>query len=146
MLRTLRVPLLQSDVTGRTPIRSLLFVWAILVTTASADDTTPSPAPSPASSMSVEELVQQVRPSLAVVSLMGRDGKSQGVGTGFVIDAEGLIATNLHVIGEGRAFGVALGDGRQLEVIAVHDFDHDVAVTHRLGGDRLDIIVVLRKT
>ena len=43
-----------------------------------------------------------VRPSIAVVTFTGRDGQQQGLGTGFVVDAAGLVATNLHVVGEGR--------------------------------------------
>ena len=130
MLRTLRAHHSPPHIVGQTPAVRLLLVSAMLVTAASADDTTQSQAPATASSISVEKLVQQVRPSLAVVSLVGRDGKSQGVGTGFVVDAEGLIATNLHVIGEGRGFVVVLGDGRELEVTGVHASDRhsDLAI------------------
>lgn len=32
-----------------------------------------------------------------------------------------------------------------LELVAVHDFDYDPAVTHELGADRLDVVAVLRR-
>lgn len=32
-----------------------------------------------------------------------------------------------------------------LELVAVHDFDYDPAVTHELGTDRLDVVAVLRR-
>ena len=63
------------------------------------------------------------RPSVVVVSIRGRDGKRQGLGTGFVVAADGLIATNLHVIGEGRAITVELADGKNHEVVSVHATD-----------------------
>ena len=55
--------------------------------------------------------------------LQGRDGKQQGLGTGFVISADGLIATNLHVIGEARPITVQLADGSRHEATAVHASD-----------------------
>ena len=48
---------------------------------------------------SVEQLVKDVKESIAVILYTGRDGKQQGLGTGFVISEDGLIATNLPVIG-----------------------------------------------
>ncbi len=76
--------------------------------------------------LSVEQVVDLARPSLAVISVSGRDGRELGVGTGFVIDSAGLIATNLHVIGDARQFRVELGDGRQLTVSGVHASDHNM--------------------
>ena len=130
MLRVLLDHLSQADLAGQTLARSVLLVLTILLAPVSSDETTHAETSTTATSMSVEQLVEQIRPSLAVVSVSGRDGKPQGVGTGFVVDADGLIATNLHVIGEGRAFDIALGDGRLLEVIAVHASDRhsDLAV------------------
>src|SRR5438093_1494829 len=60
--------------------------------------------------------------SIAVITFTGRDGKKQGLGTGFVVDADGLIATNLHVIGEGRPVKVKLAD-KEYEVTAIHASD-----------------------
>ncbi len=76
--------------------------------------------------LSVEQVVDLARPSLAVISLSGRDGRDLGVGTGFVIDSAGLIATNLHVIGDARPFRVELGDGRRLTVTGVHASDRNM--------------------
>lgn len=68
----------------------------------------------------VESLAEQVRPSVVVVSFSGRDGKQQGLGTGFVISPDGLIATNLHVIGEARPIQVTFADGRKFPVTSIH--------------------------
>jgi regulator of sirC expression with transglutaminase-like and TPR domain len=78
---------------------------------------------------SVEEVVAAVRPSVVVITAPGREGRSQRLGAGFVV-GDGLIATNLHVIGEARPIRVQLADGRRHDVTAVHAFDRglDLAV------------------
>src|SRR5437870_7517575 len=78
---------------------------------------------------SVEQLAEKVRKSVVVVTTPGRDDKRSGLGTGFVV-GEGLIATNYHVIGEGRAILVETSDGKKHEAVAVHAFDRtlDLAI------------------
>lgn len=67
----------------------------------------------------VQELAAHVKKSVVVVTFRGRDGERQGLGAGFVIDPSGLIATNLHVIGEARPISVELHDGRKFDVTAI---------------------------
>jgi len=74
-------------------------------------------------SKTVEQLASDVKPSLVTISTKGRDGKYQGVGTGFVIEREGLIATNLHVIGDSREFRVEDSSGEKLKVTGIHASD-----------------------
>ena len=70
--------------------------------------------------LSVEQLTAKVRMSIVVVSFTGRDGKQLGLGTGFVISPDGLIATNLHVIGEARPISVKFADGKKFPVTTIH--------------------------
>src|SRR5262249_34003591 len=60
----------------------------------------------------------------------GRDGRQAGVGTGFVVSEDGLVATNLHVIGDARPITVETADGKKHAVKAVHATDRasDLAV------------------
>ena len=83
------------------------------------------------------ELAKKVRASLVAIEPAGRDGEVAGVGTGFVIAADGLIATNMHVIGEGRPLRVELPDGRRLEVTGIHAWDRekDLAVIRVAATD-----------
>lgn len=83
-----------------------------------ADDPPTEPAPDKA----VERLAESARRSVAVITVTGRDGRRQGIGTGFVV-ADGLVATNLHVIGEARPIEVRFADRRQFKVTAVHASD-----------------------
>ncbi len=128
--------------TLRRPLTSgLFFGFALfaLLTSSAADREPAPPPPSVATaaevrsnttdtqdrppSFSTEDLAARARPSLVVLSTRGRDGVSEGVGTGFVIDPSGLIATSLHVVGEARPVSVRLASGRETEVVAVHAFD-----------------------
>lgn len=76
------------------------------------------------------KLTRRVRESIVSVTHTGRDGATLGRGSGFVIDASGLIATNLHVIGDSRPIQVELHDGSTFDVIEVHASDrhYDLAV------------------
>ena len=76
-----------------------------------------------------EELTDQLRASVCVVATRGRDGKREGLGTGFVV-ADGLVATNAHVIGEGRPISVEFADGKKYDAVSVHAYDlkRDLAV------------------
>lgn len=74
--------------------------------------TTPATSPAPvimaangATLPSLADIVQRVSP--AVVSLIGR----KGLGSGFVIDADGYIVTNNHVVVESTEVEVRFADG-----------------------------------
>ena len=88
---------------------------------AAAEDSTPP---------TVEQLVESVRPAVVTIRHTGRGERDAGLGTGFVIAADGLIATNLHVIGEARPISVELADGRSFDVTTVHASDRaaDLAI------------------
>ena len=73
--------------------------------------------------LDAKRLAKQIRESIVVLTQFGRDDNEEGVGTGFVVSADGLIATSLHVIGEGRPVQVRLANGEELEVTAVHAWD-----------------------
>ncbi len=93
--------------------------------------------PAPLAAPSVEKIVESSRPAVVVISQMGRDGKQQGIGTGFIISPDGQIATNMHVIGEARPIGVQFADGSQHKVTAVHASDRnlDLAIIKIDGHD-----------
>jgi serine protease Do len=80
--------------------------------------------------MTVEELTEKAHKSLVVISHYGRDGKVDGVGSGFVVDADGLIATSFHVIGEARPIKVQFPDGSQKAVTEIYAWDRklDLAI------------------
>lgn len=77
-----------------------------------------------------KSLTKLVKNAVVTIRHMDRAGNENGVGTGFVIDPNGLIATSLHVIGEARTVELQLADGSRLEPVAVHAWDRslDLAV------------------
>ena len=104
-------------------------VWIATPHRARTEETVPaaaieSPPPKPAlMEASVEKLTEVARKAVVVVTVTGRDGRQQGLGSGFVIAPNGLIATNLHVIGEARPVSVQTADGKTHEVISIEAFD-----------------------
>jgi serine protease Do len=74
------------------------------------------------------EIVQRSKP--AIVRIEVRAAQAEGMGTGFVLSADGRVATNLHVIGGATEIDVVLLDGTRLPVkeIAATDPARDLAV------------------
>ena len=87
--------------------------------------------------VTVEQLTEKARRSVVVITVTGRDGQQQGLGSGFIIASDGLIATNLHVIGEARPISVQTADGKKYEVKEIHAFDRplDLAVIRIEASD-----------
>jgi regulator of sirC expression with transglutaminase-like and TPR domain len=110
-------------------IRLLVLVaWGLLLNVAGLGAAEDKPAADPAGpeARTVEQVAEAARPSVVVITHQGRDGKKQGLGTGFVVSADGLVATNLHVIGEARPVSVRLANGKAYEVTAVHASDRSL--------------------
>ena len=104
--------------------------WAMGAEEPDRFPTVASPESSATESEAIRDLVRRTRNSVVMITVAGRDGREAGIGTGFVVGADGLIATNLHVIGEARPITVRFPDGRELPVTEIYASDHqlDLAV------------------
>jgi serine protease Do len=111
-------------------LAALLGLGLVALRPAIAEPPTPAETSAPSDEPALEQLTQQVRRSVVVITTTGLDGKQQGMGAGFIISDSGLVATNYHVIGEGRDIRVRLADGRQAAVTEVHASDRvlDLAI------------------
>ncbi len=88
--------------------------------------TTPSGNPGPtykAGGMTREQVIAQARQS--VVQINVQRGQGGGLGSGVIIDQQGDIVTNNHVIADGQNFQVVLFDGTALpaKLVGVDPFD-----------------------
>ena len=112
-------------------MRSRLSLTALLVAATALSQAQENTAPLPPTPpLTVQALAESVRASLVTINPAGRDGEPAGVGSGFVISEDGLIATNLHVIGEGRGLRVEFADGsaRAVTEIFAWDRERDLAI------------------
>ena len=58
------------------------------------------------------QTAERTRPAVVSVSNYGRGGYKTGDGSGVIISEDGYIATNYHVVEDGRAFSITLADNR----------------------------------
>ncbi|MCE9534448.1 MAG: S1C family serine protease, partial [Planctomycetes bacterium] len=98
----------------------------------------PKSKDAPQAERTVESLAKELKPSIVVITAKGRESSKDSLGTGFIIDANGLIATNFHVIGEGRALVVETADGKKHDVVSVQATDRvrDLAII-KIDGKNL---------
>ncbi|MDP1592365.1 MAG: trypsin-like peptidase domain-containing protein, partial [Prosthecobacter sp.] len=78
-----------------------------------------APPPKP---KTTADLAESIAPSLVKITQLGREG-TDGIGSGFIVSADGLIATNLHVIGEARRLQIEMHDGKTHAVTSIHASD-----------------------
>jgi serine protease Do len=81
----------------------------------------------PRTRLSVKQIVERSKP--AIVRIESKMGKQEAVGTGFAIDASGIIATNLHVVRGADQIRVTLLDGTAYDVAQIIGVDPDRDLT-----------------
>lgn len=75
--------------------------------------------PGRASAEDLAALVRRVKPSVVLLSVLDDAGRVLSLGTGFVIDAEGLVATNHHVVEDGEHVTATFEDGSVHQVLGL---------------------------
>lgn len=95
-----------------------------------------APAPAP---LTPKQIVEKSKPAIVRI-----EAGTDKVGTGFVIDGGGVIATNLHVVAASAPITVRLLDGTTLTVerIVGVDVDHDLALLGVAAGHPLPTLAL----
>ena len=115
-------------------IARLLCLFTVVASVTHGQETAPSnaapsdAAPSDAKRSSkrsdqFDEFITQTRKSVVVVTAADRRGEPLRLGSGFLLGDDGVVVTNLHVIGRGRKFRLQLADDRFLTPVAVLAYD-----------------------
>jgi len=80
--------------------------------------------------MSLEEVNEVARRSVALVSVRNAQGEQNATGSGFVISSSGRLVTNYHVIDGATRIVAVFPEGREASVTGVwaHDRELDLAV------------------
>src|SRR3954464_945566 len=114
-----------SAVVGAAVVFGALFAFGV------GRDDGPAPLPAARGKLAPTAIGQiYAKASPAVVSVAVREGRGQSTGTGFLIDREGTVVTNAHVVGSAGSAEVRFGDaGRTLDApILGRDASSDLAV------------------
>ena len=105
-------------------------------TSSQSSPQSPVDSSNPSSMPDFVSIIAKVRPSVVAitttvtgVSFRGRQFSQEGAGSGWVIDKDGLIVTNNHVVEGASSFTVTLDDGRTFSAESIHtDSIADLAV------------------
>ena len=122
-----------------------LFGWALspFTSTATAQTTTETAPP-------LADVVATVSPAVVTVynlttaqGLLGNDEEptEQGVGTGFIINAEGYIVTNWHVTTGGDSYAVQFADGSTVEAELIGEDPRDDLAVVRIAPESVPATV-----
>ena len=88
--------------------------------------------------MTIPEIVKLVQPAVVTVSVKVKtpanifnpnEGYAENIGTGFILNKEGYIATNYHVVGDASEVNVILYTGEEVKAKVInYDAQNDLAV------------------
>jgi S1-C subfamily serine protease len=80
--------------------------------------------------VSAQEIFRKASPAVVCILTQNEKGQTVGQGSGFFVGSDGLIVTNLHVLGQARSAKVIEADGPKWQVlgVAATDTDNDLAI------------------
>lgn len=79
--------------------------------------------------MSVEDIVKQVSPAVVTINVSNNYTNTKGVGTGFIVNKDGTLVTNYHVIENSNSVKVTFNNGKTATAtIIATDKENDLAI------------------
>lgn len=112
------------------PLLSLLAPALAALLVAGAGAAGQKPPASPPKRYTIPELVKAMSPAVVFIGNAGRGGQVESIGSGFIVEANGTIVTNYHVIEGAQSLQVKTKDGEIYDRVEVvdHDERRDLAV------------------
>lgn len=74
---------------------------------------------------SVAEVIERVNRGVVLITSHDSKGNDLGLGSGFVIDASGLVATNFHVLRLATTVDATFVDGTKVDIVGCRAWDED---------------------
>lgn len=97
--------------------------------------------PTKLTQLSLQDLALKVRPSVYLLEVKGADDSLVATGTGFMINNDGIIITNRHVIENAHSVSAKREDGLRLEIEGITAFSSEIdVVALKTKGDNLPFI------
>ena len=112
--------------------------FLVLVSLASAEEATTRPA---YPKLPAEGIFRRVSPAVVQILTFDAEGQAIGRGSGFIVDPNGLVVTNRHVIEGAAKATIVLADKRSLPVVGVASLlaQHDLALL-KVNGRNLPVL------
>jgi serine protease Do len=131
---------------------ALIASGALVLTDDSSGSSSSHPASSvqatssaPASRGEISGILAKDVPAVVAITtdggpVLGRGGGGGGAATGFVIDPDGIVVTNDHVVADARSINVTTSEGKKLSArVLGQDASHDLAVL-KVDGTNLPAV------
>ena len=98
----------------------------------------------PGKGKSTADVIEDVRNGIVLISISNTDGREIGLGTGFIVDDSGLVATNFHVMSKAHRAKAQFYDGSVVDIKGYRAFDEarDLAIVELAA--RPPVISVLK--
>ncbi len=92
----------------------------------------------------VPELTKAMAPAVVFIGNVDSKGQVASIGSGFVVDADGIIVTNYHVIQGANALQIKMKDGEIYDRVEVMDHDErrDIAVLKIRAFKKLPVVTL----
>ncbi len=90
--------------------------------------------------LTVQEIAEQSKPG--IVAVTAKKALGQGVGTGFILRADGYIATNYHVVQNAQSVQVTLYDGTVYDAQVINYSEPDDLAVLKINAKKLPVLKI----
>ena len=91
--------------------------------------------------LSTADIYEKVRPSVVSIKAYNQNGHKMGAGSGFIVESDGKIVTNYHVIEGSDNAKVYLTDGSSYEVTYLLNYDKEKDIAYlKIDADGLPVV------